>query len=110
MEKEGARVRRDVGIKLPNHFAIFCVVLKSAKGLLCVPIDVEARISDETLASELRTLDSFRHVIAERVLGIGFWLRDKVAPNPNEYAIRLNHARGTLSRSVGPIDDLQSLR
>ena len=110
MKQEGPRVGGDVGFELPDHLAIFCVILKSAKCLLCVLIDVEVRVADETLAGKLRTLDSLRHVIAERALGIGFWLRDKVASNSNEYAVRLDNPRGRFSRSAGMVDDLQSLR
>ena len=101
MEQESPCMGGRARFELPDHFAIFCVVLKSAKGLLCVLIDVEVRVADETLAGKLRTLDSLRHVIAERTLGVGFWLRDKVASNSDEYAVRLDNPRGRFSRSAG---------
>jgi hypothetical protein len=44
----------------PDYLAIFRAVLKGSNGFLCVLIDVETRVSYETLTGELRTLDSLR--------------------------------------------------
>jgi hypothetical protein len=63
------------GFELPDHLTIFRVVLKRAKSLLCVPIDVEARIAHQGLAGRLRTLNSLRQVVAQRARIL--WLADE---------------------------------
>src|SRR5258708_1393032 len=49
-----------------------------------VPFQRRLTVAHETLTCKLRTLDSFRQVITQRTLGIGFRLRDKVASNSDE--------------------------
>jgi hypothetical protein len=54
VEQEGPRMGGYFRFELPDHFAKFCIILKSSKSLLCVLIDIEFRIAFENLSGKLR--------------------------------------------------------
>ena len=90
----------DASFELPDYFAVFRVILKGAKCLLGVVLDVKLWVANERLAVKLCTQNSLRHVIAKRALGASFWSRNEVTPNSDEYTVRLNNSCGRLGRSV----------
>ena len=74
MKQEGPCVGSHGRFELPNHFAIFRLILKGPKSLSRVLVDVKSWVAHKTFIGELCTLDSLRNVIAERAFGIGFEL------------------------------------
>jgi hypothetical protein len=110
MKQEGPRVGCCARFELPDHLAIFRVILKCAEGLLCVPVNVEVRVAYKALAGQLRALNSLRHVIAQRTVDVSRWPRDQVASDPDEYAIRFNNPWGWFCGPVGTVEDFETLR
>ena len=92
MEHEGPRVGGRGRFEFPDHLAIFCVVLKCTKGFLGMLIDVKAGVANKSFTGKFGTLDPLRHVVAESTFSIYRRLRDKIASNSDQYAVRFDNS------------------
>src|SRR3954449_910385 len=80
MENKGPRVVGGRPREFPNNIFNLGLVLKHAKRLLCVGVDVEFAIANENLAGQFRAYDVLSDVVAQRARRIGHSLCDKVSP------------------------------
>src|SRR3954451_15903340 len=71
MENKGPCVIGGRPRESPNNLFNLCLVLKRSKRLLCVNVDLEFAVADETLTSQFRAPDVLSDVVAQRPVRIG---------------------------------------